>query len=407
MNVETAVLKSRCGDAAPCDRYQLPDHPASWWCDPKNIPPRLFLLRRHYKRGTAGGTIGASDLETKLALIEAVSMAVGRDLLTGTSIDGPLRVMHLNAENGQDDLDRQVAAICLHHGLSQADLGDRLFVHSVRDRPLRIVTLNGSHYEVNETIIEWLEHFILKNAIDAVQIIPLVSFHAVCESDNTDMDVVIKEGLGAIAGRTHCAMEIFHQPGKSRSNGTVTTVADARGASAIVNPMHSIRVISVMSAKEATKFLVSRDERELYVKVSNSKVDARQVGEPIWLKLDSVVLPSGDQVVCAVSWSPPGPAETATAQQMAQFRNLVQGGLYSKDERSPQWIGHAIAAVLKIDLSAGNPRALAKVKAIIEAVESKDGKRRKRAGKRGDDHSGVEIAKSRAAPKRTRQRATT
>ena len=365
------------------------------------------LLRRHYERGTAGGTIGASDLETKLALIEAVSMAVGRDLLTGTAIDDPLRVLHLNAENGQDELDRQVAAICLRYGLSQADLGDRLFMHSVRDRPLRIVTLNGNGYEVDETILQWLEDFILKNAIDAVQIIPLVSFHAVRESDNTDMDVVIKEGLGAIAGRTHCAMEIFHQPGKSKSGATVTTVADARGASAIVNPMHSIRVISVMSTKEATKFLVGGDERELYIKVSNSKVDAWPVGEPIWLKLDPVVLPSGDQVVCAVPWSPPGPAENATAEQLAQFRNLVQGGLYSKDERSPQWIGNAIAAVLKIDLSADNPQALAKVKAIIEAVECKDGKRRKRAGKRGGDYSGAGVAKSRAAPKRSRQGATT
>jgi AAA domain len=281
-------------------KRRLLDDPESWRRDPEDIPAPRFLLGNHYQRGTAGCTIGASDLETKLALVEAVGMAAGRDLLAGTPLDRPLGVLHLNAEKSQDELDRQVAAICQLHGLSQDDLGGRLFVQSVRDRPFRIVTLNGNSLKVVETIVQRLEDFILKRAIDAVQILPLVSFHAVRESDNTDMDVVIKEGLGSIAGRTQCAMEIFHQPVKSKSGATAMKVDDARGASAIVNPMHAVRVLNVMSQGEAAKFLINECERELHIKVGNGTV-----GDSVWFKLQPVPLPSGNKVVCAVPWRPP------------------------------------------------------------------------------------------------------
>ncbi len=183
---------------------------APWWRDPCTIPPRRFLFKRHYIRGAIGGTIGAGGRgKTTLGAYEAISMGVGRDLMTGDPVpEGPLRVWVLNAEEDQDELDRRYAATCQYYGIKQADLGCRLFVESIRDRPWRIATLINSVPTINADVVERMKDFITTHSIDVFTIDPLISFHAVNESANTDMDLVVKEGFGAIAGATNSAGEL-------------------------------------------------------------------------------------------------------------------------------------------------------------------------------------------------------
>jgi len=72
------------------------------------------VLGKRYERGGVGITVAASGRgKTALALVEAVSMSVGRDLLTGNPIN-PVRVWHLNGEIPQHELDRRLGAICRH-----------------------------------------------------------------------------------------------------------------------------------------------------------------------------------------------------------------------------------------------------------------------------------------------------
>jgi len=62
-----------------------------------------------------------------------MSMAVGRDLLTGESLPaGPLSAAYLNGEGTQDELDPRVAVICQHTGILPEDFGDRLFASAGR-----------------------------------------------------------------------------------------------------------------------------------------------------------------------------------------------------------------------------------------------------------------------------------
>jgi AAA domain len=54
------------------------------WPDPATIPPRQFLFGRHYQRKTVSATIGGGGRgKTTLGTLELVSMACGRNLLTG------------------------------------------------------------------------------------------------------------------------------------------------------------------------------------------------------------------------------------------------------------------------------------------------------------------------------------
>jgi RecA-family ATPase len=186
------------------------------WPDPASIPPRQFLYGGHYARGSVSASVGAGGrIKTTLALTDAIGMTAGRNLTTGC-LQEPLRVCYLNGEEDQDELDRRIAAICQHYGIKPEDCGDRLHVQSVRDKPLRLATMNGNGAALNSALLEQLERAVRDRRIDTLTLDPLISFHGIRENANEDMDLLLKEGLGGIASRTKAAIEIVHHPGKPK-----------------------------------------------------------------------------------------------------------------------------------------------------------------------------------------------
>jgi RecA-family ATPase len=359
-----------------------------WWRDPATIPPRQFLHGRHYIRRAISATIaGGGRGKTTLGCFEAVTMAAGFDLATREPLaGGPLRVWLGNGEEDQDELDRRVAAVCQRYRISEADLGGRLFVQSVRD--LRIATTINSVATIDSNAKRRMVDFILDNRIDVFVIDPLVSFHDVPENDNAAMDKVIKQGFGAVAAETNAAGELFHHPGKPKPGQAETVVEDGRGASAILWAVRSARVLNFMSPTEAAQLGMSEEERRLYIRITNGKANMGPLGKAKWMKIEVENLANGDQVACASSWTPPNPFQGVTAADVELAQQLAQTGAYRDDSRSPDWFGYALAKQLGINVTcngANNPKDLAKLKSIIKtwkqnnvlAVEQREGEHRK------------------------------
>jgi AAA domain len=342
-----------------------------WWRDPATIPPRQFLYGRHYIRRAIGATIAAGGRgKTTLSVFEAVTMAAGRDLVTGKPLpSGPLRAWLLNGEEDQDELDRRVAAVCQRYRVTQADLGGRLFAQSVRDSPMRIAAMGkGNVPAIDDAVIGRMIQFIERNGIDVFMVDPLVSFHAVAENDNTHMDLVIKQGFGAAAGKTNAAGEIFHHPGKPKPGQAETAVEDGRGASAILWAVRSARVLNFMTPDEAARLGMSDDERKLYIRIANGKANMGPLGKAKWMKLEVENLPNGDQVACASPWDPPNPFDNVTVAHVELARRLAQTGAHRADSRSPEWFGYALAGPLGINISADGTvdrKAHAQLKHIV------------------------------------------
>jgi hypothetical protein len=388
MTVETVVSEPQLWD-----RFQAS------WREPKDIPTRK-LIGTHYQREAFSITIGAGDTITTLALVEAVEMAAGRDLINGRKI-AALRVLHLNAAQTQDEIDRQIAGIRLHYGASPTDLGGRLIGKSILTAPVRLGVMGGNGVAaIDAEAMQRLVDFIRDERIDVVQLLPWVSFHAVRWNSGTDMDILAKEGLCAIAGPTQCAIGIFHEVRTVEKPTRQTT--EERLAFALTCAAHSVRTLAVMSKTEARRFNIGETERRRCICI-DSKAKAGPAGESTWFKLAPVELPNGESVEVAAPWSAPDPVETVTAEQMEQFKNLINGGLYSSDPGEYRWVGFAIARAIGIDLSSDNvrddPQHLAKIKKIIEAAGA-ERKRRKHTTKRGS----AGVAKSRAASKRSKPR---
>jgi hypothetical protein len=327
----------------------------SWWRDPATIPRREFLYGKHYIRRNIGASIGAGGrLKTSYALFEALEMAAARNLTTGEALPGgPLRVLVLNAEEDQDELDRRVAAVCLRYDITEADLGGRLFVKSVRDEPLRLATLRREGPVLNGPMLQALTNLIEDIRADVFMLDPFISFHAVNENLNPDMDLVIKQGLGAIASKTNSAGEIFHHPGKPKPGQAETTVEDARGASAIIWAVRSARVFNFMTPDEAAKLGIPEDDRRRHIRIANGKANMGPLGNATWIKIEVENLPNGDEVACSSRWNPPNPFDGVSATDMATGARLTATGALRADSRSPKWFGFALADHLHIPVAYG------------------------------------------------------
>lgn len=397
IELEQATVRARANGAGaapsnPARKRPLPTPVSPWWRNVASIPPRQALFDGHYIRKSIGATIGGGGrAKTTRAIMEAVSMAAGRELSTGDELpSGRLKVWLINGEEDQDELDRRVAAVCQHYGVTASDLAGGLFVQSVRDNPLRIAFLNKGAPVIDEAVANYMEDFIERHEIDVFMIDPLVSFHAVAENDNGHMDVVVKEGFGAIANRTNSAGEVYHHPGKPKPGQTETTVEDARGASAVIWAVRSARVFNFMAQAEAAKLGITEVERRLHIRISNGKANMGPLGRAKWMRLIVVDLDNGDQVAVASSWTPPDPFHGLATEHMELARSLAATGEYRNDMRSPSWIGYALAARLGIPISPGaeNDRGqVERIKTIIyawiankvlkvELRKDKDGKNR-------------------------------
>jgi AAA domain len=359
------------GRVSPADEEQAREPfiaRAFAWPDPAKIPPRQFLFGKHYARKTIGATIGGGGrAKTTLAIAEAISMACGRNVLTGETIK-PLRVLCLNGEEDQDELDRRVTATCQSYGVTEAQCDGRLFVQSVRNKPLRLATLHKGAPVLNRTLLSELEEQIKLGGFDVFMLDPLVSFHSIIENDNGHMDLLLKEGLGAIAGRTDSAGEVFHHPGKPKPGQDETVVEDARGASAIIWAVRSARVLNFMTPQDATKLGIGEDTRRLHIRVMNGKANMGPLGKATWFKLEVENLANGDEIACASSWKPPDPFQGINSADMHHCRTLAQTGAYRFDSRSEDWFGYAVAKVLNINITHGadnSPEDIARIKQIL------------------------------------------
>jgi hypothetical protein len=333
-------------DPSGLEKSWLPAEP--WWRDPGAIPKREWLyVGKHYMRGDISATIAPGGLaKTTRGVQEAVDMAANYGL----------RVLLLNGEEDQDELDRRIAAACAYYSKTRDDLGGRLFAVSCRAKPPRFaITGERGVAQLNHEALGELEAFVKENKIDAFMLDPLISFHRVSENLNEHMDLLLKEGLGGVASRAQAAGEVFHHVGKPKPGANETTVEDARGASAILAAVRSARVLNRMTEKEARALgLIMNDDdmRRRHIRIGNGKANKAPVGKAVWMRIEVETLPNGDEIAVTRDWTPPASAGLDPTI-VAAARLIAQTGTYRVDKRSPKWFGYALASKLGLTVVYG------------------------------------------------------
>jgi len=386
-------------DAVPFDdppaRSSLSEHPQMpkapsilrpnqfAWRDPVTIPTRKWLYGRCLIRKFVTATISAPGVgKSSLGLAEDVAMTTGRALL-GHSIATPRRVWSWNGEDPLEELERRVAAICLHYDVKPEEIGDRLFLDSGRNKEIIIARAERSGFSIAMPILTAVKQAIIDYRIDVLRIDPFVSCHRVVENDNNAIDTVVKT-WAKIADETDCAIELVHHSRKT--GGAEVSVEDARGASALLGAVRSARVLNQMTEDEATKAGV--ENRRLYFRSDDGKANLAPPSEKSeWFNLVSVPLGNGaggpdDLVGVATAWRWPDPLDRVSVHDLRAVQEIVAEGRWRANAQAKDWVGHAVAKALKLD--AANKRDKAKIISLLKIwtangmfveVEGKDEKR--------------------------------
>jgi hypothetical protein len=355
----------------------------------ESMPSREWLYGNHYVRKFMSCTIGSSGLgKSSLAIVEALAMATGRNLL-GVDVEEPLRVWYHNGEDPMEEIERRFLAATKYYGISNDDIGERLFVTSGRDIDLKLAVTQLHKVVIDIKAAAQLKVEIRERKVDVAIFDPLTSMHLIDENDNVAMGALATL-FGEIANDTDSAVELIHHSRKLAPKETVT-IEHARGASSLIAATRAARVTNTMQPDEAATFKVT--ERRRYFRVENGKASMFvPIDSATWHETRSVRLnngtpgfDNGDNVGVVAAWEPPDAFEDITPVMLAAALETARsGGPWREDTRSPHWLGHGIAHVLGLDPKSRHGRHRLKavidkwlVEKVVQAVRRQDEQARK------------------------------
>ena len=346
------------------------------------IPPRQWLYGFHYMRRMVSMTAGAGGGgKSSMTMVEAVSMAIGRDLLRGKwqLPTGPLKVWVHNGEDPMDELQRRLSAICMHYAIDAEEVAQNLYLTSGRETRIIVAEeVDGTVMQMpaaREQIVEQIK----AERIDVMILDPFIATHAVNENNNPAMEKVMWEWR-AVAEQGNVAIEIVHHFRKG--NGNEASSEDVRGASALLGACRSVRIASPMNNGEAERYSIDVKERRRYFWLQNPKANMRPpTDERLWRQLVSVELGNGDaiytegdKVGVVEEWNPPtADTQLTHGQKMIVLRELEAA--YNKDPllvradvRSTQWAGRIVAKHMELDINDAGARST--VRRILDEWEA-------------------------------------
>ncbi len=337
------------------------------WPEARSLPTRKWLLGHWLQRGEvtviiAPGGSGKSTIGHTLVL----SLASARELLGQTLPYGPQAAWVFNLEDGTDELERQMAAACIFHGISPADCGDRLYLDSGLVQSLCMAAEDREGFELNEELFSQVTNTIREKNIAAVIIDPFVSSHAVQENSNGAIDAIAKRWK-RVAQETHCAIVLVHHTKKL--GGREATAEDGRGAIALRDAARIVLTLNPMSTSEANEIGITDPKlRQSLVRIDTGKANRSPAGSSVWIKLEGQSLENGsgleppDFVGVASLWEKPDLFQGLSSQHLYMFQQGLASGDWRESDQAHNWVGHLVAEILGLSVETNKPR----IKAILK-----------------------------------------
>jgi hypothetical protein len=312
------------------------------WSD---IPVREWLLghvalRSFYTLITSPGGRG----KTALAIMMAGGAVMGRSDLCGMQVRGRLRVVFISGEDSGQEMMRRVRAFCQEHGVSAADLGDRLLVVGARE--IAGLTLNRIDPVTKQVAIDpvgfaILEQLTKEQRADLVICDPLVSFFPAGLNDNAPASAAMG-GISGICERQRCAIILVHHVSKGAvRGGEEASALAALGAVSISSHARAAFALMPLSEKEAPSVGVHPSDAKNHFQLVNTKANLARASNSALFQLKSVTLPNAD------------PAKGYPVGDMVQVAMPVQVGSTST------LYGTAVLRTVLVRLATGAPGGMA------------------------------------------------
>jgi len=325
------------------------------------IPSPQFVYSDFYARKYTSVTLAAPKVgKSMLGLAEAVDMASGTGLLTGT-LAPRLKVVYYNAEDDQDVIDNRVAALLMAYGLEQSAIEGWLFPQSGVEHD-SFYLVSGQEGVINEALFVSIEKFIRENDADVLIFDPLQDLSRSPETN--EVFRLLGARLRRLASTSGVALGLVHHTRKV-TPGMTPTIDDMRGGSALRGTARFNRILIGMTENEAAQSGVENHKYFLRIGDVESNLAPPSSEVNRWYKKASIQTPSGAYVGAIKPWAWPNAFDGLTNKDAARVRSQIEGMAIPPraDVRSAQWVGHTIGAVLGID--ADSKPGKAKIKGLV------------------------------------------
>ncbi len=324
------------------------------WRVPSSIPPRDWVYGRQLLRGSVSVVVapGATG-KTALMVGTSLALATGRSFLGKEVWGGAKRVWLWNLEDSGEEMARAIQAAAMHWEIGEAEVGDRLYVDSGLDgAELKIAHAGRDGCTINAPVVEALVAELQRRRMDVLIVDPFVSSHTASENDNGAIDAIAKE-WARVAVRADCSIVLVHHARKMA--GGEVSAESARGAVALIAAARSVMVLNRMTSEEADGFGVDGEERRRFFRTYDDKNNrAPPADKSDWYRMESVPLGNGpdggDNLPVVVPWSPPATFEGISVHDLKAVQDRVASGEWRSSDQTAEWVGYAVADVLKLDV---------------------------------------------------------
>lgn len=364
-------VANRISVATKVDTYKAIRATPYRWPAPNSLPRREWLLGQWLLRGEVTAIIGPGGTgKSTICAAMALSLASGRPLLGKLLPSGPQSAWIYNLEDAQDELDRQISAASMFHGIGREDCENRLCVDSGLVQPLCTATDDGGGFAIAEDVFDQVASTVRERSISVVIVDPFVSSHAVRENSNEAINAIAKRWK-LLAHQTNCAVLLVHHTKKLGMQEA--TAEDGRGAVALRDAARIVLPLNPMSRADAGKLGVTDPAlRRSLVRVDTGKANRAPAEEATWIKLANQCLGNGDgcepadHVGVASLWEKPEASDGLSAWHLSQVQLRVADGQWRDNVQAKDWVGHLVAEVTGLSVE----RDKARIKAILKKWKS-------------------------------------
>ena len=339
---------------------------------PSLLKTRRYIYKPGYVRKYTSMTIATTKVgKSSKSIVEALAMVTGKPLL-GVLPFAPVRVWYWNGEDPLEEIEKRVAGACRHYGITEEDIGGRLFIDSGRDMPIKIAELGRNGTRVAVPVIKGVIEALNDNKIDVFIGDPFVSTHRVTENDNNAIQQVAEQ-WAHIADTTNSAIRYNHHTRKT--NGEAVDFESQRGASSNFAAVRYAEVLNYMTEKEAEDAGLNPARRKFYFREDfESNLYPPSAENAVWYEKVSVDLENAadgyesDKIGVVVQWNFPqvDDSDITLMQQAAILTKLLEREAWRADGQATDWVGKPIAEVLGLDLELKVNRK--RVKGIVEKL---------------------------------------
>jgi RecA-family ATPase len=351
----------------------LADNDEQSWPTPYNMFNALTLPRREWVYGydyikkyisvtASAGGIG----KTSAIIVEAIAIATGKDLL-GVSVKEQTNVWIINLEDPISEMQMRTIAAMQHYNIKPEDIKGRLFMDGEDTMQITLAAESRDGLITNDDLLAHITRKVKENNIGVIILDPFVSAHLVNENNNGSIQAVVAM-LRKLARDTNSSVQLVHHIRKG--NGDDATIDSVRGAGSLIGAARAARVINRITPDDAMALGVDEHEALGIFRVDDGKANlAPPSDKAVYRRMQSVEIANGEHIGVATEFKLPDLFDGVTADNARNVQKLVSEAEanqtpYKANVQAKQYVGHAVAEELKLDMD--KPGDKAKVKAIVK-----------------------------------------